>query len=302
MPDFRLTISIIGQGTTEPRVGTYSYDMGTRVYISALPASGWKFTGWSRDISGRDSARILTINSDKNITACFSNVSHKLSVKVNGHGVVRLFPDAAVYDHGALVRISALPDDGWRFAGWSGAISGSHSPHMISMNSDQTIIANFLPVHMLTILTTGHGTTEPRSGTYSYDRGTRVYVAALPESGWKLYQWSGDISGRDSTRILTINSDKNIIACFQPQYRSNTLATPAISYIGNRISREIHLPDCQWVTKMNETNKIPIYGFGEVSEMIKYKGYNGCFYCLRRYDKDTLTSDLVIRNLEADLP
>jgi hypothetical protein len=300
MPDFRLTISIKGQGTTEPRAGTYSYDQGTRIFVSALPASSWKFDGWSGDISGRDSTRILTINSDMKITACFNNTSHKLTIKVNGHGVVRQFPDAVVYDHGALVRISALPGDGWRFDSWSGDISGSHSPHIFLMNSDRIIIANFLPVHTLIISTTGYGTTEPRVGTYSYNRGTRIYVSALPASGWKFDGWSGDISGRDSTRILTINSDKKITACFQPQYRSNKPVMPAISYVANRNSKEIHSSYCYWVTKMNETNKIPLYDFSNVFEMIKNRGYNGCFYCLRRYDKDTLTSDLVLRNLEAD--
>jgi len=298
--NYRLTISMKGQGNTEPRSGTYYFERGARIYVSALPASGWKFDGWSGDLSGSDSTRILTMNSDRRITACFYNTSHKLTVKVNGHGIVRQFPDAVVYNHGTIVRISTLPGDGWRFDGWSGDISGSHSPHIFSMNSNQRIIANFLPIHTLTISTAGQGTTEPRSGTYSYDRGTRIYVSALPESGWKLDQWSGDISGRDSTRILIINSDKNITACFQPQYRFNKPVTPTISYIANRNSREIHSSDCYWVTKMNETNKIPLYDFSDISEMIKNRGYNGCFYCLRRYDRDTLTSDVVLRNLEAD--
>ncbi len=168
------------------------------------------------------------------------------------------------------------------------------------MNSDKRIIASFLPVHTLTISTTGHGTTEPRSGTYSFDRGTRVYVSALPEFGWRLEQWSGDIAGRDSTRILTIDADKKITACFQLQHPVKKRITLAISYMANRKSREIHLADCHWVMKMKETNKIPLYGFSDVSEMIKNKGYNGCFYCLRRYDKDTLTDDMVLQNLEAD--
>lgn len=301
MSNYRLTISTKGQGTTKPSCGTYYFNRGARIYVSALPISGWKFDGWSGDILGSDATRIITMISDRMITACFHKTSHKLTVKVNGHGIVRQFPDAVFYNHGTVVRISALAGDGWRFDGWSGDISGSHSTHIFSINSDQRIVANFLPVYTLTIMTTGQGITEPRSGTYSYDRGTRIYVSALPESGWKLDQWSGDISGRDSKRILTIDSDKKITACFQPQYRFNRPVTPAVSYLANRNSREVHSSDCHWVIKMNEANKIPLYGFGAVFEMIKNRGYNGCFYCLRRYDKDTQTSELVLRNLEADL-
>ena len=301
MTDVKLTISSKGEGITEPAPGSYYFKRSTRIYISALASSGWNFEGWAGDISGNDSTRLLTMNTDKNVTACFHRVTHKLTIKVNGQGIIKRSSDTEVYEHGSLVRITATPDDGWRFKGWAGDLSGNNPTQTFVINSDKHITAVFQPVHTLIISTIGHGTTTPRSGTYRYNQGSRIYVSALAESGWKLNQWTGDISGRDSTRVLTIRSDMTITADFQPQYQPVQPVTLPTIYIANRNTRELHLSVCRWVTKMKETNKIPLYDFNDVVLMIKNNRYNGCFYCLSRYDRDTLTLETVVRNLETDL-
>ncbi len=301
MTNVILTISNKGEGITKPSPGNHYFKKGARVYISALALSGWYFKGWIGDLSGNDSTCMITMNAYKNVTACFHRMVHKLALRVNGHGIIKRSSDNEVYEHGSLVRITAVADDGWSFAGWSGDLSGNRSTQSFVINSDKKITADFVPVHTLTISATGQGTTTPPPGTYRHDHGSRIYVSALSESGWKLYQWTGDISGRDSTRILTLKSDMNITADFQPQHRVNRTKTLPITYIANRNSREIHLADCLWVTKMKETNKLHLRDFDDVVLMIKNNGYNGCYYCLSRYDRDTLTPETVFLNLETDL-
>lgn len=66
-----LTINVDGQGTTNPSVGTYEYDSGTQVTITASPASGWGFDHWSGDTSGTSSTVVITMDSDKDVTAYF---------------------------------------------------------------------------------------------------------------------------------------------------------------------------------------------------------------------------------------
>ena len=70
-----LTISVNGQGTTNPSVGTYKYDNGTQVTITASPASGWKFDHWSGDASGTLPTTVITMDSDKDITTYFEEES-----------------------------------------------------------------------------------------------------------------------------------------------------------------------------------------------------------------------------------
>ena len=66
-----LTISVNGQGTTNPSVGTHEYDTGTQITITASPSSGWKFDHWSGDASDTSATVIVTMDSDKDITAYF---------------------------------------------------------------------------------------------------------------------------------------------------------------------------------------------------------------------------------------
>ncbi len=98
-----------------------------------------------------------------------------------------------------------------------------------------------------------------------------------------------------------MNSDKSVVASFAayPELKKETKPEP--SYVANRNSKEIHKSDCLWVTRMKDENKIPCGNLNEVAEMISNKGYNGCFYCLTRYDRDTLTLQEVLNNLEEDL-
>jgi hypothetical protein len=68
-----LTISIKGQGDIYPSEGIYEYDSGTQVTISVSPISGWEFDHWSGDATGTSHSIVITMNSDKNVTAYFED-------------------------------------------------------------------------------------------------------------------------------------------------------------------------------------------------------------------------------------
>lgn len=67
-----LTLSSTAGGTTNPEPGTYDYDWGTEVAITATPNSGYEFSGWSGDASGATNPITIVMDSDKSITASFS--------------------------------------------------------------------------------------------------------------------------------------------------------------------------------------------------------------------------------------
>lgn len=53
-------------------------------------------------------------------------------------------------------------------------------------------------------------------------------------------------------------------------------------YTANSNTKEIHLPACEWISHINEENKVY---FSTIEEAIN-QGYNGCHYCLDEYDTD----------------
>ncbi|MBK9963321.1 MAG: hypothetical protein IPP06_18965, partial [Saprospiraceae bacterium] len=48
--------------------------------------------------------------------------------------------------HGTSVALTAVPDPGWVFGGWSGALSGQANPDTLLINGDKSVTATFLEV------------------------------------------------------------------------------------------------------------------------------------------------------------
>jgi autotransporter family porin len=70
-----LTISINGQGIINPSEGIYKYPSGTQVTINVSAISGWDFDHWSGDATGTSHTIVITMDSDKRVTAYFEDES-----------------------------------------------------------------------------------------------------------------------------------------------------------------------------------------------------------------------------------
>lgn len=69
----------------------------------------------------------------------------------------------------------------------------------------------------LTIITEGQGNVSNRViAEADYNAGTpkRVELTAKPEEGWQFNGWSGDFQGDQNPAVITVNSDKELIAVF----------------------------------------------------------------------------------------
>jgi uncharacterized repeat protein (TIGR02543 family) len=72
---YNLTISINGQGIINPGEGIYEYPSGTQVTINVSAISGWDFDHWSGDATGNSHTIVITMDSDKMVTAYFEDES-----------------------------------------------------------------------------------------------------------------------------------------------------------------------------------------------------------------------------------
>ncbi|NIM15164.1 MAG: PKD domain-containing protein [Candidatus Aminicenantes bacterium] len=179
---YTLTTNTVGNGsiTLDPPGGTYNE--GTVVTLTAVPDAGWQFDGWSGDLSGTQNPTTITMNSDKNVTATFSQIpvpQYTLTVNTVGQGSVTLNPPGGVYDEGTVVTLTATPDAGWQFDNWSGDLSGTQNPTTITMNSDKTVTANFSEVG-----TTGTVGNTTVFGSTSVSINRRAMPFTMPENGY----------------------------------------------------------------------------------------------------------------------
>ena len=72
-----------------------------------------------------------------------------LTVQTVGDGTVTKAPDATQYILGTIVQLTAVPDSGQRFVGWSGDASGATNPLNVAMDNNKTIVATFeeIPIY-----------------------------------------------------------------------------------------------------------------------------------------------------------
>ena len=123
-----------------------AYNSGEIVVLTATPAMGYTFTGWSGDATGSLNPVSVTMNANKNITANFTATlpnTYSLNViAVNGNVIKN--PNLTAYNSGAIVELTATANSGFTFTGWSGDANGSLNPLSVTMNANKNITANFV--------------------------------------------------------------------------------------------------------------------------------------------------------------
>lgn len=132
-----------GTVSVDPLQTTYHYE--DIVTLSPTATLGWTFTGWGGDASGTDNPLTITIQGDTNITANFTD-QYTLIVDVNpsGSGTVTLDPEQATYQFGSLVTLTPIANPGWLFLGWSGDVTATDNPLVITVEGETNITANFV--------------------------------------------------------------------------------------------------------------------------------------------------------------
>ena len=135
-----------------------------------------------------------------------------LSINENGMGTVMVDPPDFVYNVGTPVTLTAVPEVGSSFGSWEGDTISTDNPLIIEMNSNKTIIANFLDPQKYTVATwtNGSGKIELDPGSGPFTVGSQVTAIAIPDTTWEFTNWSGDLSGSENPIQFVI--EKNILA------------------------------------------------------------------------------------------
>ena len=223
---FDLTVTAVptSGGTVFPG-STTSYVAGDEVAILARSAVGYQFSEWSGDCSG-DSACVVTMDSDKSVTATFKQVFN-LAVSADPAAGGTVFPgDTTSYVSGAQVTVLPHPASDYQFLSWSGDCSDIGTC-VVVMDGDKAVTANFGRVFTLTVVT------DPSSGGFvfpagmtSYADGGQVTVTVRPSYGYAFSEWDGDCLGSGPC-IVTMDGDKTVTASFIQQFFLTAVASPA---------------------------------------------------------------------------
>ncbi len=231
---YPLTVNVTpiegGSVVVSPELGAGSkYRRGQKVTLTAIANDGYIFAGWSGDVSDMTNPVTIVMNSDKSVTATFEALRYTLMVEVTPMegGTVAVSPEPGAdskYGYGQEVTLTAIANDGYIFAGWSGDLSDMTNPVTIIMDSDKSVTATFNTLgYTLTVnVTPAEGGTvmvSPEPGADSkYGRGQEVTLTAIANDGYTFAGWSGDVSDMTNPVTITMDSDKSVTATFDALY------------------------------------------------------------------------------------
>jgi hypothetical protein len=135
-------------------------------------------------------------------------------------------PNNKQYEDGEIASITATPASEYVFESWTGAQETSSSIKVL-MISDKSVIANFIKKkYPLTVEIEGEGTLTEKvikaGAATDYNSGTVIELTATPSDEWEFKEWSGDLTGTDNPKEITIDMAKTVKAVFvKKQYSLN---------------------------------------------------------------------------------
>jgi hypothetical protein len=160
---------------------------GTSVTLTAAPASGYAFSGWSGSCSGSASSCTMTLSAaSQSVGASFAATVQYFALQVadGGNGTVTSSPVgincsgasgstgcSQSFTSGTVVTLTAAAASGFAFAGWTGACSGSATICSVTMSAAASVGATFTSI------------TPPPTG------GTHLMSSSYPATGVQPYKF-----------------------------------------------------------------------------------------------------------------
>lgn len=227
----RFTISL---GVNDEQAGSVAldppggeYEAGTEVALTATPAEGFAFVGYSGDVTDTSAQTAFVVDGDLTIVASFEPVPVSLSVAVEpaGAGAVLLDPPGGRYAPGTSVTLTAITSQGFVFESFvdeDGNDVGDGAVLGLTVETDTVMTARYVPLdpgqRTLAVIVT-----PPEAGTVSlsppgglYADGTQVTLTATAAGGYAFAGYSGSVSATEATTGVEVDANMIIVAEFVP--------------------------------------------------------------------------------------
>lgn len=213
----------------------HSHKPTALVTLTATPATGSTFQGWTGACTGTATTCTVTMDQAQNVTASFALMQMALSTAKTGTGTGSITSAPAgidcgvicnsIYDWSTQVTLAATPTTGSAFTGWSGACTGTAATCTVTMDQAQNVTADFASMlKILSLAKTGSGTgtiTSSPAGincgitcSATYAPSTLITLTATPATGSTFGGWLGACTGTATSCTVTLSQSRSVNATF----------------------------------------------------------------------------------------
>ena len=226
--DITLGVSDVTMGTTIPAPGTYAYNPGDTLTITALAASHRHFVQWND--GDTHAVRTIVVSGNATYTAEFDydSVTIIFANADTAMGTISPVPGVYIYHVGDTINAQAVANTGYHFANWY--ISIGTLLDSININPldsvvpsymagiEMTITPNFVANNYTINVYSNDDNLGTTTGTGSYPYNTTATIAAIPAANCLFVEWNdGDTN---AVRTILVTGNASYTATFQsiPQH------------------------------------------------------------------------------------
>lgn len=181
------------------------------VYLTAQHTNDYKFVRWSDGKTTR--GRQFLLKSDSTITAIYEERGTcSLSLSVEGPGKIE-GATSGTYLELRQFKITAVPDEGYIFNGWSDGVA--EAQRTLILSTDTVLIAYFrtTPVYYTLSITSENSVMGSVEGTGTYEEGTQATITATANDGYHFVSWSD--GNTENPRNIIVEGDLELTALFE---------------------------------------------------------------------------------------
>jgi len=156
--DYPLTITIEGEGEVDQEVisspKTTDYPFETVVRLVSKPEDGWVFFKWDGDLDGNENPETIEVDEGKDVISVFKSIDQLLAIEINGEGTVDMKQESFEENPSRrTVTLTAVADENWNFAGWSGDVNSGSSSLEVTVDKPISIEVSFRQNILVTLNT-----------------------------------------------------------------------------------------------------------------------------------------------------
>jgi uncharacterized repeat protein (TIGR02543 family)/flagellin-like protein len=188
------------------------YHYNNIVTLTANPADGYTFNGWSGAGVGSGIDRQVTVTGNMEVTANFAASPYEINVIIEPTAAGGANRDKSPpYAINNIVTLTPAPNTGYTFSAWSGdGVNGAGNTRIVTVTRDMTVTATYTANPATLALTRNpiEGGTIIQTPNRAYTYGETVALEAKPSTGYSFTGWTENLN--EATNPTSITLDANI--------------------------------------------------------------------------------------------